>query len=297
MTLKYFTDEMPLRSGVNQALRRQADELLKGNGDKPYAMPAVAMPDERLFEADGTRYLVPLARTPIVYPERKSQESRSWHPSLFDPWASGMPRLAMYQHQVSPDIHISKRPATEPELHDLSRTTLGQQQDLFKGWRAQYPDDLPESEVPPKLRRKLYAGKHAHDGERVTLPPGFWHVDATAKWSLAPEVCAIAGCTNGIPEGRRRYCSDEHAAIGRNAVRRAKRNRKWPTDERGWYIQSPQQPWRRPRWVHVSREQWGATRTKTLSGDCRLRLPWAGEPKVWEIRMTKVTCGNGRLAS
>ncbi|SIC39472.1 Uncharacterised protein [Mycobacteroides abscessus subsp. abscessus] len=68
-------------------------------------------------------------------------------------------------------------------------------------------------------------------------------------WSEAQVACSAH--RNPIPEGRRKYCSDECARLGANAKNRNREHkdrgvRKWPADTDGWYVQSWPPPPRKP---------------------------------------------------
>jgi hypothetical protein len=236
----------------------------------------------------------PATRPRIEYPKSERRPTKIGH-SLFDPWLVGMSRLAFYQHQVFPDIHIGKKPKAEPEW--ALPVTLGEQRRSFKAWEKSYPDDPLSDEIPPKVRRELYAGKRAPDAEKVTIRVGFWHPDTEAKWSTKRLYCAVPHCGQELPEERWKYCSDDHARLGSNEVRRnttaRKKARNWPVDENGWYVQTP--PPVRRRWrVHTYSDYESQVR-QTVSRDYRLRAPWAGEPNAW--RVMKLTTESGRLAS
>jgi len=225
----------------------------------------------------------PAARPRIDYGLQKHQPTMAGYPSLFDPLLADMPRLAMYQHQVFPDIHVSAKKETPWEPAS------------FEAWSGLYPDESLSDEIRPKARRELYAGKRALDGDKVTMPPGAWHVDPEVKWSTKRLHCAICGAE--LPAARRKYCADACATKGSNTVRRnktaRKKARKWPADESGWYVQTtPAQVVRRLR-VHRF-DEWESQVKHTVSRDYRLRAPWAGEPNVW--RVMKLTSETGRLA-
>lgn len=158
-------------------------------------------------------------------------------------------------------------------------------------------------------RRDLHSGKAADvDAVKNTMPAGTWHVSkgwaderslsdellgraviGGDRWSEALTVCR---CGNEIPEGRRKYCSESCSTVGgrerRNKRRRA--GRKWPRDERGWYVQS-RPPVRRRRLNVWHYDEHETAVTHTVSKTYRLRSPWSKATNVW-----KITDMHGRLA-
>jgi hypothetical protein len=102
--------------------------------------------------------------------------------------------------------------------------------------------DVPQHRV--RRRDRDHDGKRAPDSARVTMRPGSWHI-SDQEWSVAGLFCEECGAR--LQGARRKYCSDDCQRDGDNRTDRMRRlkaarnggrkPRKFPRDERGWYMQ------------------------------------------------------------
>lgn len=342
MTLKYFTGEIPLRSGECW----ETEKLAKDCPDRAGArLGGVGRYDNQPW--------TPPVKTPIVYPEGKSLQARI--PLEFD-WSPFESRrcwpvcrhtgpclsadeederdLDLDGHNdrdyIDPDADWDWVPVGREELPDewydapeipWGFITSFDHRKRLKDYRTDeqgrwYHKAAPpyqtwdrttrkagtdpslddaDDDAPARARRPLYEGKYALDGEPNTMPKLTWDVFPQWKWSQAQVVCSV--CREDLPEGRRRYCSAEHAHIGGNAIRRNKtahkKARTWPVGGDGRYVQTSPPPARR-RWRVHTYDDYESRVKHTVSRDYRLRAPWAQEPNAW--RVVKLTTGSGRLA-
>lgn len=142
------------------------------------------------------------------------------------------------QHPVfeyTSDDPYDPRGLRDGGLLDLSKTPPGAKPD-DEDWGGLMGDP-----------RRVYDGKRAPEGEKVTMPPGSWHVPKDdQKWSQRRLSCNICGAE--LPESKRKYCPGACTTKGSNAVRRGKRHppRLGPS---GWYRQEPQPQGPPPYWA------------------------------------------------
>lgn len=184
----------------------------------------------------------PAARPRIDYgPKRPHRESRQFAPSLFDAGFS-TPRLAMYQHQVFPDIHVGRKPKPEKDWEPWIPTGRGE----VNRKEVEYDSDDPygpegagcradnrraqrdpnnrdnydrQNETQAIVPKQLYAGKRDLGSEKVTMPKGTWHITGD-KVSQAQVICSVCAEPIDVRKHERRYCSGECQRVGANAAKR-----------------------------------------------------------------------------
>jgi predicted nucleic acid-binding Zn ribbon protein len=156
----------------------------------------------------------------------------------------------------------------------------------------------------------FFSGNRSLSEQANSMEPGTWNVSASwwsngqflpgIEWSQANERCYVCGAALPEPHGKRKYCPGECGRVGDNARRRgrtaARRRRRLTPDDNNRnprtggtsrHLQSPTTPQAENPNVH--RWHTKPKPMRTLSRDYRLVWPWAGEPKVWEIRDQTVT--------
>jgi hypothetical protein len=285
--LKCFTDEIPLRSGDYWPIEKLAKGWPDGDGERlggvgkydsqpwtpPVKTPIDYGPQKRL----PTRFL-----SDCQYPLEGSTQTHwePWIPARPNPWKAEEKRREKLVYRSDDPYGPGRLRLDDPGswFRDLAEP-VPDPEDKDDAWDS--------VEVAHKVRRKSadHGGKRSPAGQRVTMPPGSWHVDQAAEWSTAQTVCSFNNCGVELPAGQDKYCYD-HVIDGNNERRRhtyaLKKARDWPVDEHWWYIQSPPPPPARRLRVHTY-DDYEARIAHTVSRDYRLRFPWEGETKAWRI--------------
>jgi hypothetical protein len=227
-----FTAEMPLREGKYAPIEKQAKEWAGGfgEGEQPWIPVRTA---EKLFDANGTRYLVPPVKAQIIYPEGKNLPTGI--PYMFD-WSTWepkrRPKLLDPEKSWAPSI-----PA--PEGHRLpDGSVINKMTFDDKPWSDSAPIDVQAKSGYTNFSNDLIA-----EGE---LKPGeYWTgvdrehrnakrqkaVDASQppKRSLSDSLASLRGrqcrnCFRRIPDnahGKVRYCPGERCRDRSEYARRS----------------------------------------------------------------------------